>query len=115
VCLRPGYQPEEAVRGPRAVAQRQPSAPPLLLIDVHLHLKLFEAHYGGADVKFTELCDALLRKNPLGPPVVYDENWGCLEETSELYNDITWFEAALGKVVMRPGIIVSGRGKGSKY
>jgi hypothetical protein len=46
------------------------------------HLKLFEAHYAGADVKFTELCDALLRKNPLGPPVVYTD-----DDDEVIYND----------------------------
>jgi hypothetical protein len=76
------------------------------------HFKLFEAHYGspGAE-KFTELCDGILKNPSPGPPVDCDKDFVHFEAEGACYEDITWFQQTFGKIVVRPGIKLSGRGK----
>jgi hypothetical protein len=76
-------------------------------------LKAFEAYYGGVDVKFTEICDAILEQQLPGPPVDCERDFLDFGDANS-NNDISWFKETLGKLVVRPGIHVQGIGKVSK-
>jgi hypothetical protein len=76
------------------------------------YFKLFEAHYGATDNdKFTKLCDAIIENPPAGPPVDWENDFRHLDEEDACFNDLTWFQQAIGKIIMRPGIISHGRGQ----
>jgi hypothetical protein len=74
------------------------------------HLKIFEAFYSGTDLKFTEICDGILRNPPPGPPVDAEE-MTLLNTGGTWDEDQSWFLETLGEIVLRPGINVGGRGK----
>jgi hypothetical protein len=78
-----------------------------------MQLKAFEAYYGGVDVKFTQIWDAILEKQLPGPPVDCEKDFLDFGEANT-NNDISWFKEALGKLVVCPGINVKGIGKVSK-